>query len=215
MEFVSIGPYCKTAEILIANNLRQNAYPFDYIFSSLEIVHHCIKDKFKIFLDKKYYSRGNCKYSTRHNFYCKYLDTDILLKHHINDNYNSDYQVSNGNLFNHHNLLKNASHYEAFKRRANRLLNLIDNDENVVFVYYNCYTNTFDDVIHFSKSFNDKKNIYIIGIFENNGNQKILYESDNCKIYQNYTHTDIFDEIKYIFNRDDEIKMAQDHLALF
>jgi hypothetical protein len=56
MKFISIGPYCSTAYILKVNNLRTESYPFDYIFSSLEIVKHCINDKFNIFLDKKYYT---------------------------------------------------------------------------------------------------------------------------------------------------------------
>lgn len=78
MEFVSIGPYCNTADILNQHNLRVNAYPFDYIFSSLEMVKHCINDRFNIFLDKSYYTKGNDNDSTRHSFYCKLLDTDIL-----------------------------------------------------------------------------------------------------------------------------------------
>lgn len=52
MEFISIGPYCAAADILKQNCLRNQAYPFDYIFSSLEMVMHCINDKFQIFLDK-------------------------------------------------------------------------------------------------------------------------------------------------------------------
>jgi len=56
MKFISIGTYCSTAYILKVNNLRTESYPFDYIFSSLEIVKHCINDKFNIFLDKKYYT---------------------------------------------------------------------------------------------------------------------------------------------------------------
>ena len=51
MEFISIGPYCSSADILKDNGLRNSSYPFDYIFSSLEMVKHCINDRFKIFLD--------------------------------------------------------------------------------------------------------------------------------------------------------------------
>jgi hypothetical protein len=67
MKFISIGPYCACADIImqILNPLYNNitpqewfirtAYPFDYIFSSLEMIKHCINDRFNIFLDKKYY----------------------------------------------------------------------------------------------------------------------------------------------------------------
>ena len=53
-EFVSIGPCCYTTEYIKNNGLRNHSYPFDYIFSSIEMVNHCINDKFKNFLDLKY-----------------------------------------------------------------------------------------------------------------------------------------------------------------
>jgi len=199
MKFISIGPYCNTADILKANNLRTESYPFDYIFSSLEIVKHCINDKFNIFLDKKYYICGDNNQSTKHLFYCKFLDTPLLLKHHINFNYPNDYKVSSGNLFNHHNLIDDNGNYEKFKRRCERLLNLIENNIKIVFVYYNCYTDDFNDIIDFYNTFSYNKNIYIVGIFKNNDEKKILYENINCKIYQNYDTLIIFNEIKAVF----------------
>ena len=68
-----------------------------------------------------------------------------------------------------------------------------------MFVYYNCYTSDFDDIIDFYNNFSYNKNIYILGIFENNYNKKILYENINCKIYQNYHRQIIFNEIKMAF----------------
>lgn len=199
MKFISIGPWCTTADILKSNNLRTEAYPFDYIFSSLEIVKHCINDKFNTFLDKKYYTSGNKYDSTRHTFYCKFLDTPLLLEHHFKNNYSNDYKVSSGNLFNHHNLIQDNGDYEKFKRRCNRLLSLIENNEKIVFVYHNCYTNDFNDIIDFYNNFSNNKNIYIVGIFQNNYDKKILYENTNCKIYQNYDTSIIFNEIKTVF----------------
>lgn len=198
MKFISIGPYCHTADLLNKYNLRTEAYPFDYIFSSLKMVEHCIQDKFKLFLNKDYYTRGTNPTSTRHSFYCKFLDTPLLIKHHIKFGYSSDYKVSSGNLFNHHNLIENENDYEAFQRRCNRLLNLIENEskEPIVFVYYNCYTNDYEDIIEFSNHFSKNETIYIIGIFENDGDKKIIYENKNCKIYQNYDTTTIINEMK-------------------
>jgi len=57
--------------------------------------------------------------------------------------------VSSGNLFQHHNLIDDNGNYEKNKRRCERLLNLIENNEKIVFVYYNCYTNDFNDIIDF------------------------------------------------------------------
>jgi len=201
MEFISIGPYCATADILKEQSLRQNAYPFDYIFSSLEMIKHCIKDNFNTFLDKKYYTDGTRSDSTRHTYYCKLLDTEILWKHHIRHGYSNDYKVSSGNLFNHHNLIDDKNNdYESFKRRCDRLLQLIHNNKIIVFVYYNCYTNNYDDIIDFYNEFSGNKNIYVLGIFENNLDRKMLYESSNCKIYQNYNRRHIFNEIKKVIS---------------
>ena len=186
MKFISIGPYCHIADMLKINNLRTESYPFDYIFSSLEMVKHCINDKFNIFLDKKYYIHGTCNQSTKHTFYCDFLDTPLLIQHHIEFNYSKDYKVSSGNLFHHHNLIDNNCDYEKFERRCKRLLSLIENNDKITFIYYNCYTNDFDDIIDFYNSFSHYKNIYVIGIFENKHDKKILYENKNCKIYQNY-----------------------------
>ena len=198
MKFISIGPYCSTADILKANHLRTESYPFDYIFSSLDIVQHCIDDKFDTFLDKKYYTDGTNTTSTRHSFYCNLLNTPLLLQHHIRFGYSDTYKVSDGNLFNHHNLTKVDNH-EKFKRRCNRLLSLIENNEKIVFVYYNCYTKQYNDVIDFYKHFAYNQNIYCLGIFQNNGDKKMLYENTNCKIYQNYNTSFILNEIKNEF----------------
>lgn len=151
MKFISIGPYCDTKEILKANNLTTEAYPFDYIFSSLDMVKHCINDKFNIFLDKKYFEPST--HNTAHKFYCKFLDTELLIKHHIKHNYSKTYKPSNGGLFTHHDLIQNSENYEKFKRRCGRLLDLIENNKKIVFVYYNCYTNQYQDLVDFYNSF--------------------------------------------------------------
>ena len=199
MKFISIGPYCSTADILKAHNLRTESFPFDYIFSSLEMINHAIKDKFNIFLDKQYYTPGTNINATRHSFYCNFLDTPLLLQHHIKHNYSEDYKVSSGNLFNHHNLIEDNVSYTKFKKRCDRLLHLIESNEKIVLVYYNCYTNDYNDIIFFYNNFSHNQNIYIVGIFENNNEKKILYKNRNCKIYQNYDISFIFNEIKTTF----------------
>jgi hypothetical protein len=198
MEFISIGPYCSSADILKSNGLRNSAYPFDYIFSSLEMIKHCIDDRFDIFLDKNYHKYSS-KNSSHHLFYSKFIDTEILRKHHIAHNLpNIANNLINREIFLHHNLLNNDV-YLSFVRRCNRLLNLIDNNNKIIFIYYNCYTNDFDDILDFYKYFSNNKNICVVGIFENNDDKKMLFESSNCKIYQNYDRNFIFDEIKSTF----------------
>jgi hypothetical protein len=200
MEFISIGPYCATADILKDNNLRENAYPFDYIFSSLELIKHSIKNKFKVFLDKKYYKDGYTDNCMHHLFYSNFIDTEILRKHHIANNVaDIANNLTKREIFLHHNLLANEETYLAFFRRCKRLLKLIKENKKIVFVYYNCYTTDFSDLINFYHFFSDKSNIYILGIFKNNLEKRILYENKNCKIYQNYDIPIIFDEVKKSF----------------
>ena len=195
MEFISIGPYCSCADIIKSNGLRNNAYPFDYIFSSLEMVKHCIDNRFDIFLDKRYYNYSS-ENSTHHLFYSNFIDTDLLRKHHIaHDLPDIADNLVDREIFLHHNLF-NDDIYLAFVRRCNRLLNLIDNNTKIVFVYYNCYTTEIDDILDFYKFFSDNKNISVIGIFENVFDKKMLFDSSNCKIYQNYDREFIFNEIK-------------------
>ena len=195
MRFVSIGPTCQTADILKDHNLRTSAYPFDYIYSSLDMIKHCIDTDFTIFLDKKYYALDKYVSGTVHTYYCPFLKTEILKAHHIAYKRPLDYDPTKGVLCPHHNLLKNKIDYDAFVRRIDRFISLIRSDEKVILFYYNRFTPTITDIINFAEYFRNRKNIYILGVLANKDTEKILYESDNCKIYQNYNLALIFSEI--------------------
>jgi hypothetical protein len=188
-QFISIGPYCDTTEILKLFGLRTKSYPFDWIFSSLEIVYHCISDRFHTFLDNKYFLSGKTEKSTKHSFYNHLLDTEILQQRYIEQNLK--YKPSEGNLHNHHDL-NNISHFNIVQRRCNRFLEQILH--KTCLVYFNCYTVEYDDIIKFSEKIKNHDQVFVLGILENNLEQKILYHSSNCKIYQNYSR-------KYIFNQ--------------
>jgi hypothetical protein len=51
---LSVGPNCIRATDLQNNNYRFHSYPFDWMFTSLDMIEHCIEDEFKILLDKNY-----------------------------------------------------------------------------------------------------------------------------------------------------------------
>jgi len=198
MEFVSIGPYCSCVDIIKTAELRKSAYPFDSIFSSLDMVKHCINDRFKIFLDQRFYQYCS-ESSTQHIFYSNFINSEILRRHHIAHNLPKiAYNLTNREIFVHHNL-SNIDTYSSFVRRCNRLLDLIDNNNKIVFIYYNRYTRYFNDLLDFYNTFSSNKNICVVGIFENRGVKRMLYKSSNCKIYQNYDRSLIFDEIKSSF----------------
>jgi hypothetical protein len=195
-EFVSIGPYCETSMILDQQGLRRHAYPFDFIFSSLAIVRHCIGDAFATFLDKSQYRQGDTIMQARHAFYCSdaFLGTPVLYKHHA-AHYTYPYIPERVNIFNHHTPLYCRDHYDAFVRRAERFMKLFEATQPVVFVYFNRYTTEFDDLVDFYKSVAKYPHIHVLGIFQNDGEQTILYEEGRCKLYQNYVLERIFAEV--------------------
>ena len=158
-EFISIGPCCFTAEYIKNNGLRNHSYPFDYIFSSIEMVNHCINDKFKMFLDLTYISDCN------HSFYDEKIKTNLLERHsyHILGVY------KNPVTFPHHNL-HIESIYNSMQRKCNRFLELLNSNKKIFLVYIIKYIPLFDlkkelnEVINLSNSVN--VNILVIYISE-------------------------------------------------
>jgi len=130
MHFISIGPYCITAEIIREAEYRTLSCPFDWIFSSLDMVKHCIDDEFKTFLNLDLINNHS------HIHYDKYLNTPV-----INHQYRRVFGHTNRPLitFN-HDLLHDEETYKKYKRRCERFLNLIKTNE-IIGVY------TIDGVI--------------------------------------------------------------------
>ncbi|WP_374961743.1 DUF1796 family putative cysteine peptidase [Spongiibacter tropicus] len=54
-EFVSLGYNCLSAWYLKQSGLKRSSYPFDWIFSSPEIVEDCIRDDFEKYLDCRFF----------------------------------------------------------------------------------------------------------------------------------------------------------------
>ncbi len=153
-EFISIGPYCITAEYIRDSGFRIQSFPFDWIFSSIKMVNHCIKDKFKIFLDLSYISENN------HNYYDKMLKTIILEKHsyHVYGSYKDSITFPHG--FSHSTL----------QRRCERFLDILNSNKKIFLVYTIKYINLDEyykelkELIDFSKSIN--VNILVLYINE-------------------------------------------------
>lgn len=172
MIYIPIGNTCKTAEFLIKNNLRHRAYPYDWIFSSLDVVSHSIKDRFKTFLDKE------CLYDVsseraKHSFYNQMIKNDKSLRQHFNEctfcYYPPDYECS---FFNHHNL-QDEKIYEAFIRRCDRFLNDFENNECCL-VYTNGKQDNTDEIIEFYKNnLEEKENIHMLAIVK--GDEKNIF----------------------------------------
>lgn len=52
---VGLGTHCYTATLLKSAGLKRTSYPFDWLFSSPEMVAHCLHDDFATFLDRRLY----------------------------------------------------------------------------------------------------------------------------------------------------------------
>ena len=51
-ETCSLALLCQSSKLLETNNLKKCSYPFDWIFSTFEMIIDCIEDDFNKFLDK-------------------------------------------------------------------------------------------------------------------------------------------------------------------
>jgi hypothetical protein len=195
IHYISIGPFCESANILGSFNLRQQAFPFDFMFSSLPMIRHIITDRCVTFLDKSHYSIREG--GTYHAIYSNYIDTPILRIHHAQQNDTSHMvnTLKERPVFLHHNLLEEET-YKAFQRRCERLLSVIDNHEKIVFVYCNLYMQDHHDVFEFADSFRDYPNIRVIEIATNQREHKIIYHGTNCRVYQDYNYENIFRDIE-------------------
>lgn len=114
MEFCSLGPKCHSAKLLQYIGKKKESYPFDWIYSHLEMIVHCIKDEFKTFMNKQYYING---------------DISLKMQTHIY------YYPNTITMFNHHNPLVKTD-YDFFKRCINRFQALLKSDRQKIFLYF-------------------------------------------------------------------------------
>jgi hypothetical protein len=107
-QFASLGENCSSAWYLKQSGLKAESYPFDWIFSSPEIVLHCIEDEFKTFLDKSLIEPSRDGHSAGHAFY-------------------------HSKLFNHRNPLGGAREYGYITRCCERFLEFVGGQHNAVY----------------------------------------------------------------------------------
>lgn len=106
----SLGPACATGGFIKMNQLKIKSYPFDWIFSSLDIVEDCLKDNFHTFLKKKYY---------------KMLD---------NEKDKCGHKKYGSEMFQHRNPMTKEDDYKYYERCVERFRNLIRSQEHKLFM---------------------------------------------------------------------------------
>lgn len=131
MIFASLGELCHSSFLLKRNNLKKESYPFDWIFSSANMVKHCIEDDFKMFLNKDLYIDYNQNKRLKENqsghiFYNQLIDSEII--------------------FNHHNPL-NESDYQYLERCVLRLKSMLQKEEKKIFLHFHKRRVSDEDVI--------------------------------------------------------------------
>lgn len=105
----SLGTLCFSSQLCKDTGLKRESYPFDWIFSTPEIIVNILKDKFSSFLNKNLYiSQGEKKCA--HKLY------------------------DEKKMFNHHNPKKSAEDYDYFKRCVSRFNKLLASNVNKLFI---------------------------------------------------------------------------------
>lgn len=105
---ISIGQNCTTAWYLKIAGKKFESFPFDWVFSSAEIVEDCIKDRFTAFLDRSQMTK-NQDGTICHERYHK-------------------------NFFSHRDPLNDDEDYLYYKRCVERFIGAVELEKSILFV---------------------------------------------------------------------------------
>lgn len=108
VEHISLGHNCSTSWYLKECGLKTATYPFDWVFTSCEIIVHCIKDRFK-----------------------EYLDISNVVN--MKNSSGAGHRLYHKQLFNHKSPIATDESYEYYRRAVQRFLEILDSDKKVVF----------------------------------------------------------------------------------
>jgi len=179
----SIGSFCHTASYLKDNKLRYCAYPFDNITSAPEMVTDCLRDDFKLFLDKTRYEEIICwdgSISSNHKLYGKF-------SHSIGLNKETHF-----NLTFRHNNITTDNDYNSFKRRIERFRMLLKKEEPKLFLLFSQDTeftkkemNELNDML---KTKTTNYQIMCITMLNDFQPHHVIEEVDNIKYVKLYTY---------------------------
>ncbi len=173
--FISLGNYCLTSMLLKENNIKNESYPFDWMVSCIENIVDVFDDDFFKLLDKNNYI--NTSFGTRHKLY--YDKTYVLFK--------DDLKLADHR---HHHLLTNNEDYNYLLRCVNRIRNIYENYNNVVFIMI--------QPLYISQKNNDDNLILVLYT-----TLKKYYNNKNFKLL-------IFNIVKINNNEYKETKLNQD-----
>jgi hypothetical protein len=184
--FCSLGFHCQASKILIRNNLKIESYPFDWMFSNINIIKDCIEDNFKKLLDQKYYIDYHNK------FY----------------NNNCGHSLYKNNLFPHRDMRVKHNH-EYLKRCVDRFNCLCKSNKEKIFlitiIHSSLITNINDNLNNLKKLLGKKttnfKIVCLFFLYSKNYNDHYIEINDNIHIIYIYS-TSKSDGLKFEDERD-------------
>jgi hypothetical protein len=122
----SLGSFCHAACYLKDNKLQHCSYPFDYAISAPEMITDCLRDDFKLFLDRtrhvEYEEKGVLM--SNHKLYGKFCHIVGLNK-----------EIFLNSTFRHHNITKDKD-YNSFVRKVERFRMLLKKEEPKLFLLF-------------------------------------------------------------------------------
>lgn len=186
----SFGERCHTATFLKRMGLKLVSYPFDWIYSGIDTIIHCVDDDFKIFLEKKYYQ-----------------DPEIKYKNFDNQCGHSFYHP---NFFNHKDPRK-EEHYNYYIRCIDRFRNLLKYKEHKLFVIMFLNMNNIDEdiknsVIEFNKKISEYTSNYTLLTIFHLSNKRCNYHNftynHNIHFLELHTFSESYGSIFAYINDD-------------
>jgi hypothetical protein len=190
---ISIGPTCNTTWMFQKIGYRFEAFPFDWLFTSLDVIALCIENEFRDFLDTKYLY-DITPTGARHALYNPLLDTPNLRAHNTDQNFPifNDKGEITWRMFNHHNLTDPIIH-ESFVRRCTRFMDVLKSQDPVCLVYLNRNTNDCDKIVEFARRMAFRDGVIIIGIIERkDAEDKVLHSERGVIVYETDTPSRLF-----------------------
>lgn len=184
MNIVTIGNRCSTDSFLKKYGLRNYSGPFSFILTDLETSLYYIKNRFDKFLDVIEIDNTDFKIMhlphwrmTNKFFVNKFIYENYIL------NFDRDiYDLDRLLIWNHHNPIKDR---ETLTRRYERILDMIDNHKNLLFLYFSKIVsldkidNEVNKVIDLINKYNFKNRLCYVIFVEatNNKYDSVHYKS--------------------------------------
>jgi len=170
----SLGQLCQASNMIKNNKLKLESYPFDWIFTSPDIIIHCLNDNFKTFLNRSLYVPHSNEPNMRKCGHSAYRNE----------------------MFNHHNPKDYDVDYNYFERCVKRFQQLLYSNNNKLFIVtflFNHDLSTFEknrkDVIEMNntlKQYTTNFNIFVMFniLSSETEHTLITYENiDFCILY--------------------------------